>query len=81
MTGLCQYRDIFGEVNTGAHSYRFFGLAAVDLVLTVIGTGLIAKTFKWSFWKTFIALMIIAIILHRLFCVNTTINVLLFGTI
>jgi len=81
MENLCKYRDIFGEVNTGAHSYRFLGIAIVDLGLTILGAYFIAKEFKWAFWKTFIGLMIIAVVLHRLFCVNTTLNVLLFGKI
>jgi hypothetical protein len=32
----CPYKDIFGAPGTGAHSYRFMGLAAVDTFLTIL---------------------------------------------
>jgi hypothetical protein len=34
---LCQYKNIFGEVNKGVHSYRIFNIAIVDVLLTIIG--------------------------------------------
>lgn len=76
---LCQYRDIFGKVNEGAHSYRFIGIAIVDLVLTILGAYIISKWRGYSFGWTFFILMIVGLVLHRLFCVNTTLTVLIFG--
>jgi len=32
---LCKYKDIFGKPNTGAHKYRFLGVAIIDVILTI----------------------------------------------
>lgn len=71
--------EIFGKPNEGVHSYRFFNLAIVDVIMTIIGAFIIAKIFRINFIITLIILFIIGIILHRLFCVNTTINKFIFG--
>ena len=39
---FCEYRHIFGKEGEGAHSYRVFGIAAVDLVLTILVAVLIS---------------------------------------
>lgn len=76
--GLCKYKDIFGKPGTGAHSYRIFNIAIIDVIFTIIFAWLIAKWMNWCFWKTLLGLFILGIILHRLFCVRTTIDKLLF---
>lgn len=75
---LCKYKDLFGIPKTGVHSYRFLNLAIADVIMTIIGAGLISYLFKISFVFTTISLFILGIILHRLFCVRTTIDKLLF---
>jgi len=84
MNSNCPFKnlsEIFGRPNEGAHSYRFMNLAIVDILGTIIGAFIIAKIFKLNFTVTLIVIFIIGIILHRLFCVNTTINKLIFGVI
>ena len=76
--GLCKYKDIFGKPGTGAHSYRIFNIAIVDVIFTIIFAWLIAKWMNLCFWKTLLGLFILGIIMHRLFCVRTTIDKLLF---
>jgi len=76
-----QYKNIFGKEGEGAHSIRFLNIAIVDLVFTIIGALLISYFTNTNFFIIFIILMLMAIILHRLFCVNTTINKLIFGEI
>jgi hypothetical protein len=76
-----KYKDIFGKEGEGAHSIRLFNIAIIDLVFTIFGALLISYMIKINFWIIFIILMIMAIILHRLFCVNTTINKIIFGEI
>lgn len=76
---LCQYKDIFGKINEGPHQYRFLGIAIVDLVLTVLLAIAISKWKGYTFHWTFFYLMVIGLILHRLFCVNTVLTVLVFG--
>jgi hypothetical protein len=76
---LCKYKNIFGEEQKGIHSIRLFNIAIVDLIMTVIVAYIVSNKYKLSFWKVMIYLMIAGIILHRIFCVNTTINKTLFG--
>ena len=75
---LCKYKDALGESGKGIHSYRFMGVAIADVIMTIIGALLISFLIKKSFLLVLILLFILGIILHRLFCVRTTIDKLLF---
>jgi uncharacterized membrane protein len=75
---LCKYKNALGVPKTGIHSYRVFGVAIADVIMTIIGAYLIAYFTKQNFIYTLIILFISGIILHRLFCVRTTIDKLLF---
>jgi hypothetical protein len=77
--GLCKYKYIFGRPNEGSHSYRIFNIAVIDVVFTIIGGILFARLFDIAFWKSVIGLFILGIVFHRLFCVRTTIDKLLFA--
>ena len=75
---LCQYKDALGVPGKGVHSYRLFGVAIVDVLFTVIGAVLIAYFFDLSFSWTLVTLFLIGTGFHRLFCVKTTVDKLLF---
>ena len=76
---FCKYKNILGEVGKGAHSIRIFNIAIVDVILTVVGAYLISlKIKKYNFTEILVFVFILGIILHRLFCVRTTIDKLLF---
>ena len=77
---LCKYSTLFGEVGKGLHSYRIFNIAIIDVIMTFIGAYLLQLfIFKnTSYYKIVLSLFILGIILHRLFCVKTTIDRLLF---
>ena len=75
---LCKYKDALGKPNVGIHSYRIFNIAIADVIMTFIGAFIISYFYNISFIKTSIFLFILGIILHRIFCVQTTINKLLF---
>lgn len=75
---LCKYNSIFGLPNTGLHRYRLFNLAVVDIIFTILGAYLLSKAIHVNFFVVLIILFIIGIILHRLFCVRTTLDKLLF---
>lgn len=75
------FSEIFGRPNEGVHSYRFMNLAIVDVLGTIIGAFIIAKLFNLNFPMTLLIIFIIGIILHRLFCVNSTINKFIFGVL
>jgi hypothetical protein len=74
---LCKYKDIFGKPKEGAHSYRIFDVAIVDVAFTLLGAYLIARYFNLPLLHTTITLFILGIIIHYMFCVDTTINKLL----
>jgi len=84
MSSYCPFRkysDIFGKVNEGVHAYRIFDIAVIDVILTIIGGFIISFIFKINIILILIFLFLMGILLHRLFCVNTTINKLIFGII
>lgn len=79
---FCKYRDIFGKVGKGVHSYRICNIAIVDVVCTILLALLIywikPRKINLSFPLILLILFIFGIICHRLFCVRTTIDKLLF---
>jgi len=76
--GLCEYKNIFGEPNTGAHSLRLFNLAIVDVLATIFLGYLFSKLTKINLMVSIVGMFIFGIIAHRLFCVRTTIDKILF---
>ena len=78
---LCRYKDLFGRPREGAHAYRLFDIAVVDVSATVLVAYLAARVFGVAFWKSLGILFIVGIITHRAFCVRTTVDKWLFPTI
>lgn len=76
---FAKYKDIFGKPKEGLHSYRLFDIAIVDVLLTILLAFLISYFFKYSFLIVLLILFLLGIVLHRLFCVRTTIDKLLFN--
>ena len=72
--GLCKYRNLLGKPGKGAHSIRLFNIAIVDVLLTVLAAFLLAKLLNVSFILTLILLFVLAILVHWIFCVKTTVN-------
>jgi hypothetical protein len=76
---LCKYKDIFGEPRKGAHSYRLFDLAIVDVIATYLLSLYISKHYKeYSVLKLFIILMVLSVFIHKIFCVETTLTKMVF---
>ena len=86
---LCKYKDIFGAPGTGAHSYRIFDLAVVDVlsvaVVAFIIALIISRIKKYDlnkslmiFFLSLFVLYLLGIVMHRLFCVRTTVDKFLF---
>jgi hypothetical protein len=75
---LCKYKNMLGEPNKGIHSYRLFGVAIADVIMTIIVAYLLSISFNIKFRYTVIILFILGIILHRAFCVKTTVDKILF---
>lgn len=80
-TNLCKYKDVFGKEREGVHSIRVFDIAIVDLGLTVLAALIISKYFGWNAWAVIAVLLIIGVLAHRAFCVNTRVNTWIFGVV
>jgi hypothetical protein len=77
---FCKYKNIFGEPGKGTHASRLFGLAVVDVVLTLIAAVIIALYFDAAIWKSIVGCFISGVVAHKLFCVDTALNKALFLT-
>lgn len=77
---LCKFKDIFGKPNEGIHKYRLFNVAIIDVIFTIILAFLLNRyIFKETkFIVILIILFILGIIAHRMFCIRTTIDKILF---
>ena len=76
---LCEYKDILGKPNEGIHSYRIFDIAIFDVGLTVLAAFIIKYLYPdYQLIYILIILFVLGIIVHRIFCVRTTIDKLLF---
>ena len=71
---MCKYKDLFGKVGEGVHSYRLFNIAIVDVAVTLLLAYLAHVFFRMNFWIALLILFIMGIFLHRLFCVRTTVD-------
>jgi fatty-acid desaturase len=78
---LCKYRHIFGVEEKGAHSIRILNIAVVDLLATLLVGALISYYFKVNLYLIWLILLVVGILVHRLFCVNSTINKFIFGKV
>jgi hypothetical protein len=77
---ICPYKYIIGKPNEGVHSYRIFNISIVDVICTIIGAYFISYYWNIDIKEVLIVVFLLGIIVHRLFCVETTIDKLLFGT-
>tara|TARA_B110000483_G_C17892031_1_gene425945 strand:- start:16 stop:255 length:240 start_codon:yes stop_codon:yes gene_type:complete len=76
---ICKYKNILGKPNDGIHKFRIFNIAIVDVILTILLAFIINKFIpKYKFFYILLLLFILGIILHRIFCVKTTIDKFLF---
>lgn len=75
---LCKYKDALGKPKEGVHAKRIFGLAAYDLIATLIGSLIIWYIFfnkkPLYFLAVFFGIWGIGIFLHYIFCVKTPIT-------
>jgi len=78
MFDLCKYKDILGKPGQGIHSFRIFNIAIADVLLTILGAYILSIFTKLNLIYTLIFMFVLGIISHRIFCVRTTIDKLLF---
>ena len=66
-----KYKNIFGEAGKGVHQYRFLNTPLVDYLLTILGAILLTYLTDIPLVLTTIGLLVLGLILHYLFGVNT----------
>jgi hypothetical protein len=76
--GLCKYKNLFGQPNIGLRKYRIFDIALYDTLVVIIIGVIFSYVSGFSLWKTLAILFISGIIVHRLFCVRSGVDKLLF---
>ena len=81
MWKLCKYKNALGIPGKGIHSYRICNLAIVDIIFTLLGARILQiLIFPENHYLLILTgLFLLSIVLHRMFCVKTTIDKLLFG--
>jgi hypothetical protein len=78
---FCKYKDLLGKPGTGFHSFRIYGIAVGDVVVVLICCIIISYIFNYSLLITTLGVFLLGVIVHRLFCVRTTVDKLLFPKI
>jgi len=76
---LCKYKDLFGKPHDGVRKYRIFDIAIYDTSIVIIIGIIFSWVTKVNIWLTLTVLFLSGIILHRLFCVRTGVDRILFG--
>lgn len=74
----CAYANLAGRPGVGAHSYRFLGVAAFDLGLTLILAYAVHRLFLIGYGSALLICLLLGVIAHRLFCVRTAVDRFLF---
>ena len=75
---FCKYKNLFGEPNAGIRKYRIFDIAIYDTSIVIIIGILFSYFTGYNIWITLAVLFISGIIIHRVFCVRTGVDKILF---
>ena len=72
---------MLGKPKEGVHSIRYLNIAVVDVLLTILLAKFIQYYFmkEYSIWLVLFLTFVLGIFMHRLFCVRTTMDKLLFS--
>jgi hypothetical protein len=79
--GLCKYKNAFGEPGAGLRKYRIFDIAIMDTAVVIVIGYFISLFMKWPIINVLAVLFISGIIVHRMFCVRTGIDKIVFPNI
>jgi len=75
---LCKYKDLFGKPGEGIHSWRIFDFGVIDILTTIAGAYLISLFSGIRLLYVLPAVFLLGIYVHRLFCVRTKLDRILF---
>lgn len=76
---LCKYKNALGKPHEGIHSFRVLDIAIMDVLMTILVAGFLSLYLKQNFWLVLVMLFLLGIFLHRIFCVRTTVDKILFS--
>lgn len=78
---ICKYKDSLGKPREGIHSYRIpvLDIALFDTLLTLLLAKVISIVFKIPFVLSLVVCFLSGIVLHKVFCVETKIDRVVFG--
>ena len=68
---LKKYKNVLGEPGKGVHKHRFLNLAIVDYILSIVLAMIITYFTGVPLVLTTIGVLILGIILHSIFGINT----------
>jgi len=74
---LCQYKNSLGIPGEKFHTH-LLGIAIMDVIATLFLCEFIVYFFGTSRMITFLSVFLTGIVLHRIFCVRTTLDKYLF---
>ena len=77
----CEYKNMFGKLGEGIHSYRIADVAVLDFGVTFVAAYILYYFFLYKYYPlsyVVIGLFLVGIVAHRFFCVRTTIDKFLF---
>jgi hypothetical protein len=74
---LCPYKDKLGVPGQGFHRH-YFGVAILDIVGSILLSEVIVYLFHTPRWITLFSVLLTGVVMHRLFCVRTTVDKYLF---
>ena len=75
---LCKYKNLFGKPGEGIRKYRILDIAIFDTAVVIIIGFIISYFTGYNIWVTLAVLFISGIIVHRMFCVRSGVDKLLF---
>lgn len=70
----CAYQNLFGKVGEGVHSIRIANIAVVDVLMTILVAYVVSLFLPFRFSYVLLFLFLAGIVLHRVFCVRTTVD-------
>lgn len=75
---LCKYKDLFGKPGMGIHSLRIFDVGVIDVLTTILFAYFISFFTGISLLYVLPAVFLLGIYIHRLLCVRTKVDKILF---
>lgn len=75
---LCKYKDAFGKPGEGIHRFRIYDFSVVDILVALLGAYLISYFSGVSMKYVIPFTFVLGVIVHRIFCVRTKVDRMLF---